>query len=84
MTTDDSFEGEPKAFKRAILSESLQRICGTCRSKAALRAQDGRNDPLVEFDQQDKRRDQYALDKAYFLNFFNMVMVAAQFVPKVY
>jgi hypothetical protein len=60
MTAGNPFEGQPKAFKKAIFFKSLNGIIGTTGGEPAAWADSGRNDPLIDLDQRYQWQTQYA------------------------
>jgi hypothetical protein len=59
MTGRNAFYGKPKTFEYTMLFKCFHCIMRAGRCIAALGAYPWRNDPLIKFDQYDKRDSQY-------------------------
>ena len=59
MAAADALQRKPEALEHTVLSESLQPVLRAGGCVAALRSQQGRNDPLVQLDQCNKRKACY-------------------------
>jgi hypothetical protein len=63
MATCHPFQRKPKAFQRSVFLESLNRVLTACRRIAAFWPQPGTDYPLVNFDQHNKGKREYALNR---------------------
>ena len=56
MAAADTFYCKPKTFKNPVFLKGFEAVLRAGRRKAAFRAQQGRNHPLINFDQGSKRK----------------------------
>lgn len=58
MTGKNPFEGQPKAFQRAVFPDGFQSILGAGRGVTASRGSKGRNATLVEPDRKKQQKNE--------------------------